>query len=242
MRFIVWVPMACCILCSLATVRAQDIGSPSEVDNIDDGAGQDDTSPDRPIVSGQTGPGDEDTPIFALDARCIDMHACLKVHSIRGKTCHADDSLALQITNACKKPVALGVCIEQSDHTWDCGVQTKLAVGKSEKRAFINCHSTGVFHVLASTASDQAKGQCFSGLKAMAIPVNPVPGAFLGVCARVKACCRALQSLPGADAMAQACDALDALPDDVGVEACGQILSVMRREAAKVSGTPTICR
>ncbi len=227
------------MLCIQTTSWAQDIGNPSEPGNADDAAGPDDIDPDRPIRSGATEPGGQTAQVFVLDARCSDMHACLKVRSVRGQTCHADESLALQVTNTCKKPVAIGVCIEQLDHTWDCGVHAKLGVGQTDKKSFTNCHSTGVFHLLASAASEQAKQSCFSGFKTAG---SPVPGAFLGVCARVKACCRALQSLPGADALASACDALEALPDDVGVDACAEILSVMRREASKISGTPSICR
>ena len=222
-----------------ATAWAQDIGDPSGSGNADDAASPDDTDPDRPFRPSAAEPDHASDPVFVLNTRCSDMHTCLKVRSLRGKVCHADDSMSLQITNSCQKPVALGVCIEQLDHTWDCGVRAKLAVGQTDKKSFVNCHSSGVFHVLASAASEQAKQSCFSGFKTAR---SPVPGAFLGVCARVKACCRALQTLPGADTLASACDALDALPDDVGVDACAEILNVMRREASKVSGTPPICR
>ena len=229
------------MLCIPATGRGQDIGNPSEGSNSDEAAGLDDTDPDRPLTSPGAAAADTGTPVFTLDAHCTDMHACLKVRTVRGKTCHADDSLALQITNACKKPVALGVCIEQVDHTWDCGVHAKLAVGAVDKKSFTNCHSTGAFHLLASAASEQARQPCFSGFKVDTVGAL-VPGAYLGICARVKMCCRALQNLPGADALGQACDSLEALPDNVGVEACTEILGVMRREAAKVAGTPPICR
>lgn len=241
MRLTSLIAALCGMLCMPAPSFGQDVGNPSEGADADDTAGLDDTDPDRPLPSQGAGLTDTGAPAFVLDARCTDMHACLKVRTVRGKACHAEDSLALQITNACKKPVALGVCIEQADHTWDCAVHAKLAVGQVDKRSFTNCHSTGVFHLMASAASEQAKQPCFSGFKANTAGAL-VPGAYLGVCARVKMCCRALQNLPGADALGQACDSLDALPDNVGVEACAEILGVMRREAAKVSGTPPICR
>lgn len=236
MRASTWIGWLGGICCLVATAAAQE--------------GDDDAS-DAP--EGSSAPavikvGQDTNPTFTLDPHCTDMHACIKVRQLRGTLCHSDTSLGLQVTNTCKKPVAVGICIEQADHTWDCASHARLGVGQTNKKSFTNCNSTGTFRVLAALASEQARQPCFSGAAGTAMSETPgvaapafVPGPYLGICARVKACCHALSALPGAASLQSACEALDGIPDEAGAPACGQILVEMQRAAARTAGVPAIC-
>jgi len=71
---------------------------------------------------------------------------CARVIDVQRKSACGDMSLLVVAQNICDHPIQISVCVQQSDNTWDCGLDRN--VQPERKMGRWACESTGEYKIL----------------------------------------------------------------------------------------------
>ncbi len=90
---------------------------------------------------------------------CSDLSYCIEVlEAIHGElsTCTGTSGLRVRSRNNCDATIMIKTCLERTDGSWDCGLETSVSPG--ETNSYWTCRSTGRYQLTGHAPEDFGMG------------------------------------------------------------------------------------